>query len=288
MIPSPLRSPLRHRITHVNGVHLHIVESGDDSAPPVILLHGFPEFWYGWRNQVDALVDAGFRVVMPDQRGYNLSAKPEGAHAYTLDALAADVIGIMDDLGATKTPIIGHDWGGGVAWWLANKFPERVEKLTVLNVPHHNVFTQAVKHNPKQRRRSAYMAFFQLDHIAEAVCAFGNYRVLAGVFAGNPAFTAEDIRAYKAAWQQPGALTAMLNWYRAAQRHRVVPAESQRITVPTLLIWGMKDPAFIPELAAQSIAQCDDGRMERIPNASHWVQHEAAAQVNRLLVEWLG
>lgn len=283
-----ITTPLEHTSVHVNGINLHLVCAGDPDGIPVILLHGFPEFWYSWRNQIDALANAGFRMYIPDQRGYNLSDKPENVADYGLDRLAEDIIGLIDHIGAEKVRVVGHDWGGGAAWWTANKYPERIEKLTVLNIPHHAAFSRALKQNPAQRRKSWYMAFFQMNRLPEVVCRFGNFSALARwAFGDSPAFTPEDIAEYKRAWWQPGAITGMINYYRAVRRYPPERLESPQITVPVLLIWGLRDHVFDPILAEQSIALCDDGRLEKIDTASHWVQHEAADDVNRLLVEWL-
>jgi len=271
-----------------NGIHLHVVQTGREDGIPVILLHGFPEFWYGWRNQIDALVEAGFRLYIPDQRGYNLSDKPPEIAAYNLDVLAADIVGLIDHIGVKKIRLVGHDWGGGAAWWLANKYPERLEKLTVLNIPHHAAFSRALRDNPVQKRKSWYMAFFQLPKIPELLIRLGNGSLFAKwAFKDSPGFTAEDIQLYKQAWAQPDAITGMLNWYRAVRKTRPARLASPRIQVPTLLIWGKRDAVFEPEIAQKSIELCDDGCLAYIDHATHWVHHDAAEEVNRLLIEWL-
>ncbi|PJF20860.1 MAG: alpha/beta hydrolase [Phototrophicales bacterium] len=280
---------LEHTTIPVNGINLHVVQAGDPTGIPVILLHGFPEFWYSWRNQIEPLVQAGFRLYMPDQRGYNLSDKPKDVAAYNMDILADDIIGLMDAIGIEQARIVAHDWGGAVAWWLANRNPERIAKLAVLNIPHHAAFSRALKTNPKQRRKSLYMAFFQLKGLAEFALKLGKGSLLARWAFGkdNPAFTPEDIEQYKVAWSQPGAITAMLNWYRAVRQHRPQSLNSPQIHVPVLLIWGKRDWAFDFSLAEDSIRLCDDGKLIMIDHASHWVQHEAAEPVNKVLIDWL-
>jgi epoxide hydrolase 4 len=266
----PIQTPLEHTTIHTNGVNLQ---------------HGFPEFWYSWRNQIDALAAAGFRLIIPDQRGYNLSDKPKDAAAYNLDEVSADVIGLIDHFGLEKIDLIAHDWGGAAAWWTANKYPERIHGLAVLNVPHHRAFGDALRKSASQRRKSLYMRFFQMKTLPELLIRFGNGMLLARwAFRGTRAFTPEDIRLYQQAWMQPDAATGMLNWYRAGRASKL---GSWRITVPTLLIWGKGDFAFSPELAPASIDYCDDGRYVYLDHATHWVQHDAPKEVNRLLIEWL-
>lgn len=281
-------TPLEHQAIRVNGVRLHVVKAGPEDGKPVILLHGFPEFWYGWRYQIDALAGAGLRLYIPDQRGYNLSEKPKGVAAYNLDMTAGDIVGLIDHIGVEKAMVVGHDWGGAAAWWAATRHADRLEKLAVLNIPHHKVFRRAVRENPDQRRKVRYMAFFQLPFIPEQMLRRNNWKLLAETaFGGNPAFSEEDVDHYCEAWSQPGAMTAMLNWYRAVRRARPQSAGDERVRVPTLMIWGKKDRVLTPEMAQPSIDLCDDGRLVFIDEASHWVQHEAADQVNQLLIEWL-
>src|SRR3954463_14227547 len=158
---------IRHRTIATNGVHLHVVEAGPEGGPLVILLHGFPEFWYGWRRQIEPLAAAGFRVLAPDQRGYNLSDKPRKISAYNLDLLARDVVGLIEEAGAGKARVVGHDWGGAVAWWLGVKHPERLAKLALLNIPHPLGMRRALRRSSEQRRKSSYMFSFQLPWLPE-------------------------------------------------------------------------------------------------------------------------
>jgi epoxide hydrolase 4 len=283
-----IETPLTHHDVYINGVRLHIVEAGDADATPVILLHGFPEFWYGWHNQIDALVNAGFRLIIPDQRGYNLSDKPDEVAAYSLDVLSDDIVGLIDYAGQERGLVVGHDWGGGAAWWAANRYPERIAKLTVLNIPHHAAFNRAVKQDPEQQRKSLYMAFFQLPVLPEIVTSVFDGGLLARwAFRDSAAFTEADLQKYRTAWKQPGARQGMLNWYRAVRKTPPQSLPSPRITVPTTLIWGMQDPVMKTDLAHKSIELCDDGHLHLIDHASHWVQHEAAGEVNRVLIDWL-
>ena len=281
-----------HDYVRTNGITLHVVKAGPQEGPLVILLHGYPEFWYGWRAQIPALINAGYHVWVPDQRGYNLSDKPQAMSAYTRNELALDVIGLIDSAGCEKAFVIGHDWGGAVAWWLASKYPDRVLKLGILNVPHFAVMSrEALRRNWTQLRRSWYMFFFQIPWLPEAFLRAGNWRggLSALRASAHPdTFTEDDLSLYQQAWSQPGAVTAMLNWYRAAFQKRVKSPEDPRIRVPTLMIWGAQDIALGRELAQPSIAFCDDGRLLFVEEATHWVQHDASDQVNAWLIEFLG
>lgn len=292
-MPVIVKSPVdlgAHTFVETNGIRLHVVQAGPASGPLVILLHGFPEFWLSWRRQMRALAAAGFRVWVPDQRGYNLSDKPVGVAAYGLDELAADVVGLMDAAGVAQARVVGHDWGGAVAWWTANKYPERVAQLGVLNVPHNAVMQRRIRESRAQQRKSWYMAFFQLPLVPELTVRAGSWRaaVRALQLSSRPGtFSEADLDALRTAWSQPRAFTAMLNWYRAVVRARPSPLPSPRISVPTLLIWGREDVFFEPDLARLSMELCDNGRFVYIENATHWVHHEAAPQVNRLLIDFL-
>ncbi|HKV10981.1 MAG TPA: alpha/beta hydrolase [Thermoanaerobaculia bacterium] len=281
---------MKHRTITANGLRLHAVEAGPEGGPLLLLLHGFPEFWYGWRHQIAPLAAAGFRVLAPDQRGYNLSDKPKGAASYSLDLLARDAVALIDAAGREKAYVAGHDWGGAVGWWLGVHHPERIEKLAILNVPHPAVMLHTVKRSPAQQKRSAYIAFFQLPWLPERVLRARNWAATVKALrrTSRPGtFSDEDLALYREAWSQPGAITAMLHWYRAALR-RGVPrlTGSSRVTVPTLLLWGAQDTALLREMAPPSIALCDDGRLAFLEEATHWVQHEEAGVVNALLADF--
>ena len=273
----------------VNRISLHLVAAGPADGPAVILLHGFPEFWYGWRRQIGPLAAAGLRVLAPDQRGYNLSDKPEGVGAYGLDTLAADVISLADTIGREKVSLVGHDWGGIVAWWTALRHPERIDRVAILNAPLPAVMRPYARRHPTQVLRSWYVLFFQLPWLPEAMMRARDLTILQEVTvrSGRPGiFGEEDLQRYREAWSRPGALTAMVNWYRALRQPRKAPAGA-RISLPVLLIWGMRDAFLEPGLAEASLALCYDGRIVRFVTASHWVQHEEAEAVNAALIEFL-
>jgi epoxide hydrolase 4 len=271
-----------------DGIKLHYVEAGE--GPLVVLLHGFPEFWYSWRRQIPALAAAGFRVVAPDMRGYNLSDRPADWHAYDTNLLAGDIAGLIGALGEQRAHVVGHDWGAAVAYVTAMRHPEVVDRLAILNVPHPERMIKALR-TLRQLRKSWYMFFFQLPVIPERLLARDNFSFAKrSLRAGSPgSFTDEDLQRYAEAWSQPGALTGMLNYYRAALRRspRAAQASLRPISAETLVIWGQRDAYIGSELAEPSPQWVPNVRVERLPQATHWVQHDAPEQVNELLVGFL-
>jgi epoxide hydrolase 4 len=265
---------------------LNAITAGPEDGPAVILLHGFPEFWYGWRRQITPLAEAGFRVIVPDQRGYNLSSKPSAVRDYRLRELTADVIAIADQVGREKILLAGHDWGAAVAWNAAMGYPGRIEKLVVLNVPHPAVMRRFLRTSPRQMLHSWYMLFFQIPRLPELLFSRGGTRTL--VETSRPGtFSADDLDRYREAWNQPGAVMAMINWYRALLRE--IPdrtAVESRVRVPTRILWGLRDRFLMSAMAAESLKYCDFGELFEFPEATHWVQHEEPERVNRLLSEF--
>ncbi len=280
---------LEHIYLPTNGIRLHVTQAGSRYGPTVFLLHGFPEYWYGWRMQIQPLVEAGFRLWIPDQRGYNLSDKPRGIAAYRFDKLADDIAGLIDVAGVEKIYLAGHDWGAEVAWWIAIKYPERLHKLAILNGPHPAVMLQTLLHNPQQLRRSWYMFFFQLPALAEAILRNNDFELMTKMLVSGStpgSFTQDDIEHYKQAWWRKGAISGMLNWYRAAIQMPPTLSKDMRIKVPTLMLWGAKDSALGLEMAQPSLDLCDDGRLVVFDESSHWVQHDEAEAVNKHLVDF--
>ncbi|HSO11330.1 MAG TPA: alpha/beta hydrolase [Anaerolineales bacterium] len=281
---------LEHNHIETNGIRLHVVQAGPHSGVPVILLHGFPEFWYGWRNQIPALVESGCRVIIPDQRGYNLSDKPRGVKDYDVYTLVDDIIGLIDALGYEKVNLVGHDWGAVVAWILAIKYPERLHKLGIMNVPHPAVMKRFLTRDFEQIRRSWYVFFFQLPWIPEAGMRQNDWRGAVGALRGSGkihSFTNEDIKKYKEAWSQPDAMTSMINWYRAVIRHMPKLPQNPRVKVSTLMMWGMKDVALTHRMARPSMDYVDEGNLILFPEATHWVHLDAAEEVNHYLVDFI-
>lgn len=281
---------LEHSHIETNGIKLHVVQAGPKSGVPVVLLHGFPEFWYGWRNQIPALVEAGCRVIVPDQRGYNLSDKPKGVKNYDVRTLVQDIIGLIDALGYEKVNLVGHDWGAVVAWTLAILHPERLHKLGIMNVPHPAVMRRFLTRDFEQMRRSWYVFFFQLPWMPERFMSADDWRGAVSALRGSGkihAFTKEDIAKYKEAWSQPGAMTSMLNWYRALIRHMPKLPKEPRVKVRTLMMWGMKDFALSHRMARPSMDYVDEGNLIFFPEATHWVQHDEAEAVNHYLIDFI-
>ena len=274
------------------GVRLHVRAAGPADGPLVVLLHGFPEFWYGWRHQIAPLVEAGYRVLAPDQRGYNRSDAPRAVAAYDLDLLVDDVCALIDAAGRDRATVVGHDWGAMVGWHLAHAHPERLRRLAVLNVPHPRVFWDTLRSSPRQLLRSTYALFFQLPAVPEWLLGRNDGQGLATMLrrSSRPdTFTDTDLAVYRTSWRRPGRLRGMLNWYRAAARRALRTAPpSGRVEVPTLVLWGAQDVALDACMAAPSAALCVDGRLELLDEATHWVQHDAPDTVTRILLEHLG
>ena len=294
---------LHDQYAEVNGVRLHYVKAG--KGPLIIFLHGFPEFWYEWKHQLE---DFGkdHLAVAPDMRGYNLSAKPSEVDQYQMKYLVEDVRALADHLGHKKFVLVGHDWGGAVAWSFAISHPEYLEKLVIVNAPHPGVFMRELRDNPAQQKASQYMLMFRGEKAEETLSA-NNYAMLVGAVLGSGlksgAFTEDDKKAYIEAWSKPGALTGGLNYYRAARvgppppnapaegtsssGNFAVDPERLMVQVPTLVIWGEKDTAlltgnlegldkFVPKLT-----------IKRIPDGSHWVIHENPAEVDSYIREFI-
>ena len=281
---------LEHHQISTNGIRLHVVQTGPVTGPLVLLLHGFPEFWYGWRHQLPALAAAGYRVWAPDLRGYNESEKPQGIAAYRLEVLAADIIGLMDAAGQEQACLVGHDWGGVITWWIAIHAPQRLQRMVVINAPHGAAMRQQLRRHPAQWLRSAYVGWFQLPWLPELVTRVGRGRLLVRALqqSSRPGtFTPTDLERYREAWSQPQALRAMLNWYRALLRRPPQRSIFGPVTVPTLLLWGANDRFLGREMAHASLEQCQQGQLVMFEEATHWVHHEQSVRVNALLETFL-
>jgi len=287
---------IRHNYAQVGDLRLHYAESGGEKDQLVILLHGFPEFWYSWRHQMPFL-GKHYHVVAPDMRGYNLSDKPPRVADYHIDNLVGDVIGLINHFGKSKAVIIAHDWGAGVAWAVAQRHPEAVERLAALQVP----LPAAWRENMTfaQFRRSWYMFFFQLPWLPEWWASANDFARVDEMYRKTSvrpgAFSDEDLEAYKQAMRQPRALTSALNYYRANVLRSLfrsgveTPNESDGgVRVPTLFIYGEQDMAVIPSTIKELGRFIDAPYREvRIPDSGHWVQNEAITEVNNALLEFL-
>jgi epoxide hydrolase 4 len=280
---------IRERFIQTNGIKLHVKEAGPEDGPMIMFLHGFPEFWYAWRKQIGYFADQGYLVVVPDQRGYNLSDKPKEIEAYKQDELAKDAVGIIDAYKRDRIYLVGHDWGASVSWWTALKYAERLKKLVIMNVPHPKVMSANLLSNPKQIQKSWYIFFFQLPMAAEKLAAANNYEWPVNLLKDSSrpgAFTPEDLEKYREAVAQPGAFSAMVNWYRASLQARNEIPESWQVKVPMLLLWGVHDIALIHEMADQSMKYCEKGRLMKFDQATHWLQHEEADTINPMMEEF--
>jgi len=292
--------PLSHEYAEVNGQRLHYAQAG--RGPLMIFLHGFPEFWYEWKNQL-AEFSRDHTAVAPDLRGYNLSSKPAELSAYAMPNLVADVHALATELlkstGGSTFTLVAHDWGGVVAWVYAAQHPEMLDKLVILNAPHPTIFGRELRQNPAQQKASEYMLMFRSQE-AEALLAENQYDWLKrAVLGSNPSKADED--AYVEAWSQPGALTGGLNYYRASG---VGPPPSAAATstttttappaippivvrVPTLVIWGEKDTALLTGNLNGLEEVVPKLTVKRIPDGTHWIAREKAADVNKLIREFL-
>ena len=276
-----------------NGLRFHVLEEGEGDRL-ALCLHGFPELSRSWRHQLPALAAAGHRVGAPDLRGYGQSDRPGRTADYAIEHLVDDVVGLIDASGAREVSLIGHDWGGFVAWHVASRHPARLARLAALNIPHPMPFLRASRRGP-QLLRSWYVLTFQIPGLAERLLSANDHHRVAAAFtsmAVDPArFTDEDLDAYRRAAAEPGALRAMLSYYRAyltgggARRQRAIGFPP--IEVPTLVIWGERDTALGRETLIGTREYAPDLTLRFIPHASHWVQQEAPEEVNALLSAWL-
>jgi pimeloyl-ACP methyl ester carboxylesterase len=309
----PARVDVEHRFVATNGVRLHCAIAG--RGPLVVLLHGFPESWYSWRHQIAALAPH-FRVVAPDLRGYNESEKPHAVSAYTLAEVTADVVGLIEALGEREAVIVGHDWGGAVAWTLATDQPAVVRRLVVLNCPHPAIFIRHLRENPRQLARSFYMLVFQIPWLPERVLAARRaWLVGRGVrrtAVRRDFLTQEALDTLRDNASRPGGLHGGLNYYRAIFRSPDAQAATPewlrrflhgdrplagvrrdvedwpKITAPTLLVWGENDFALGRELTlGMEPLFAGPFQIKYIPLCGHWVQQEQPELVNGYLLDFL-
>lgn len=291
--PSPHQSrlgPWRHGYARTNGIQLHYVTQGE--GPLVLLLHGFPEFWYSWRHQIPALAHK-FQVVAPDLRGYNDSDKPDSG--YDIETLTQDMQGLIQHFQADKVSVVAHDWGGAIAWHWAQTYPDQIHKLAVLNSPHPACFRREFLTNLDQFRRSWYMIFFQLPYVPEWLLQRDLQgwvrRIFQDTSVRKSAFTSRVLKIYEEALSKPGVLTAAINYYRQLNvktLQSLFLEPIRQIMAPTLLIWGEEDFALSRSLT-ENMDEFFLGGIQKafIPECGHWAQQEAPLTVNRLLSEFL-
>jgi pimeloyl-ACP methyl ester carboxylesterase len=269
---------------------LHARAAGPADGPVVLLLHGFPEFWYGWRKQIPALASAGYHVIALDQRGYNESAKPVRVRDYALPELCADVLAVADTLGRDRICVAGHDWGGIVAWEVAIRHPDRVRRMAILNAPHLAAARRYLMTSPKQMLKSWYTLLFQLPYVPERLFSANDYNQAVKSLQASSApgtFSSEELDEYRRGWKHPGSVTGMINWYRALARHgRSADASPMQVRVPTRILWGRRDRFLESGLAQASLRYCDCGDLIEIEDATHWLHQERPERVNAGLLDW--
>lgn len=272
-----------------NSIKLHYVENGDKDKPLCLFLHGFPECWYSWRHQIKAL-KGDYWTVAPDMRGYGESDKPKGIHNYTTDKLVEDVRQLIEGLGRQQAIVVCHDWGGAIGYLFAAKHPEMVEKLIVLNAPHFQHFSEILEGSWKQFFKSWYMYFFVLPFLPELRCLSKDLAMLDRLFVdvnGQPQCSPEDIEVYKYYFSKPGAMTPPINWYRARVLITTPPPRSHRITMPTLVIWGVHDMALSLELATGCSKYIDNYSIKLIEDGTHFIQTDKPEAVNQAIKDFL-
>ena len=290
---------LSHAHAEFNGVRLHYVTAGEGKL--ILFVHGFPEFWYAWRNQLTEF-GRDHHAAAPDMRGYNLSSKPANVEEYRITYLIEDVRALGQHLGDSRFILVGHDWGGAVAWAFALAYPQYLEKLIIINMAHPGIFERELRENPAQQQASQYMQWFRNPQ-AERMLAADNYAQLvqgvlsAGIKQGY--FTGEDREAYLQAWAQPGALTGGLNYYRAAHigppssegeqttGNYALDRSSVTVQVPTLVIWGEQDPYLLPSNLEGLEEFVPKLTLKRISDGSHWVIHERPDLVNQYIRDFI-
>jgi epoxide hydrolase 4 len=277
----------QHEYITTNGVKLHYVTQG--TGPLMLMLHGFPECWYSWRHQIPVFAQH-FQVVAVDLRGYNDSDKPTEQSAYIMDEFIKDVEGLIRGLGHEKCILVGHDWGGAIAWSFAYAHPNMVERLIILNLPHPAKFSQGL-FQPQQLLRSSYIFLFQLPGIPELLLQSGDYQIIPKIIQGTAfnkdAFNQQDLETYQKAAAKPGALTAMLNYYRNVFSNSLFNRTWGVLDVPTLMIWGENDTALGKELTYGTENYVKDLEIKYIPRCGHWVQQEKPELVNQYIREFL-
>ncbi len=283
-----------HKYAEVNGIHLHYVKEGEGDEL-IVFLHGWPEFWYTWRNQLKAL-KGNYTVVAPDMRGFNLSEKPKGAKEYTQSKVAKDIVALIEHLGYEKAIIVGHDWGGAIAWHLALNYPDLVAKFVVINCPHPGIFIRHLKSNFDQVLRSWYMFFFLVPVIPELLIGWDLrkffIKILRDWSLNKEHFTDEVIEEYAKAYRQKDAITSSINYYKAGMSIALGGGgerKNRKVKAPTLMIWGNGDKMLGEELTEGTGEYIDaDFTLHVIQNCSHWVQSDCPDEVNAVLKDFLG
>ena len=288
-----MKETWKHGFADADDIRMHYVTQGRGKL--LLLLHGFPDFWYVWRFQIPALA-RHFHVVAPDLRGYNKTDKPQGVDKYRLNLLARDIFELINALGEEQAILVGHDWGGAVAWSLSAFNPQAIEKLVILNAPHPNAYTARARRSLRQLQKSWYVFFFQMTELPEAVLSRNNYSFLKNMvrrsFVRKDVLTDNDLKAYEEAWSRPGALRAAINYYRANMHPSMLFSERTiafpKVKAPTLVIWGEQDAALSKELTTNTEEfVAAPYSIKYLPDCGHWVQLEDPKVVNKHILKFL-
>ncbi|MEU3625001.1 alpha/beta fold hydrolase [Amycolatopsis coloradensis] len=279
------------RFVDVDDVLLHVEADGPEAGPAALFLHGWPDLWFTFEPQMTALADRGYRVLAPDQRGYGLSSKPAMVADYRMPELVKDIVLLIEREEVAPVHLVGHDWGGAVAWMVAIERPDLVRSLTIVNCPHPEVFAEALSRRPSQLMRSWYMVAFQIPGLAETILGARGGAVVAAMLKHGAGLTDSDVGRHRAVWRHPGAIQRPLFWYRAmfrsmlSSRRATGPRPDLSVRVPTQVIWGRRDGALGKHLAEPSAARCEESELHWL-ETRHWPHREEPRQVTELLEAW--
>ena len=272
---------LESSTVNAGGIRLHVVMAGPKTGRPVVLLHGFPELWYAWRNVIPVLVAAGYRVIVPDQRGFGDSDKPPAVQDYRVDLLGDDIASLIRTLGYTNACVVGHDWGGGVAWNLAIRHPERVDRLVILDTPHPDAARMTLS---KEKQIDWYWTAFQIPYLPEYLSRIFHWAIPSKMMRDTSAagtFAEEKLAFYRSAWDHDGSYGNMVNWYRANPMDGSQSMAERRVKVPTLILLAPRDAFIAPSLTRASLQFLDNGQLVELEEGTHWVIQEYPDLVGR-------
>lgn len=278
---------IEHHRINLGEVELHVAAAGPKDGEPLLFLHGFPEFWYAWKAQLEYFAAQGYRVYAPDQRGVGESTKPPAVSAYHIDKLAGDALALMDAFGHARFNLVGHDWGGIITWHLLSWHAPRLQRVVVLNAPHLSIWRAAMLRTPSQILKSWYVFAFQLPGFPEKFAGSFGGKTLLRMSGLDKVLDAHERELYADAYA--GALKTMINWYRAAMRYAGVAgrAPDADITTPMLMLWGRNDAFLTASLAQDCMRLCSDGELRFIEDASHFLVHERPQEINQAIHQFL-
>lgn len=284
-----LVSLIQHQYIDLGDVTLHLAYAGPQTGPLILFLHGFPENWYEWKKQLVFFSKKGFLAVAPDQRGYNLSSKPRYKQDYRIDLLAIDVIRIANHFKKKKFYLVGHDWGANVAWWTSLRYPSRLEKLVIINVPHPIVMKKLISSFPNQMFKSWYIFFFQIPLLSDFFVSFNNGLFLSSMITSSSnknTFSMKRLSFYRHTWSKNN-ISSMVNWYRGMGLGSDSKLSSIKVKPPCLLLWGLKDKFIAKESIKPSLKLCSNGKVIIFPNNTHWLVIENSSQVSQEIESFL-